>query len=407
MYTKGDKELNIKRVKYLEKIRPYYDKQLIKILIGQRRVGKSFLLRQIMDEIRARDTEANIIFIDKEKYEFNQIKDDVALMSYIEQNRNNSRKNYLFIDEVQEIESFETALRSLLSEGIFDIYCTGSNSQIFSGELATILSGRQIEITVHPLSYPEFLEFHNLDNNNESLNFYLKYGGLPFLIHLPKDEMVIYDYLKNILSTIIFRDVVNRNKIGDVSFLNSLITFIADNTGSIFSARKITAFLKAQNISKSVSSIITYVQYLEEANIISKVRRKNVQGGKIFEVGEKYYFEDLGIRNALFGYRAQDINKILENIVYNHLLYCGYRIYIGKLGDKEIDFIAEKNNEIIYLQIAYLMNNEQTIQREFGKLDMIHDHYPKYVISMDIFPVNTSYKGIKHLNLRNFLSECF
>ena len=400
-------KMNIKRETYLKKIRTFYDKALIKILTGQRRVGKSYLLLQIMEEIRHRKPKANIIFIDKEKFEFSAIKDGVKLMLYVKDHVKEKTANYLFIDEVQEIDSFEKTLRSLLNEGIADIYCTGSNAQLFSSELATLLSGRQVAVKIHPLSFPEFLKFHDLINNDHALNYFLEFGGLPFLINLPKEKQVVFEYLKNIVSTIIFKDVVNRNNIRDVGFLDNLIAFIADITGSVFSARKIKAFLKSQYIDKSISSIINYTKYLEEANIISKVSRKDIQGKKILEVGGKYYFEDLGIRNALVGYRVQDINKIMENTVYNHLIYCGYSVYIGKLAEKEIDFIAEKENEIIYVQVAYLLKDEPTIQREFGNLNAIHDHYPKYVVSMDSFPINTTYKGIRHLHLRDFLNHCF
>ena len=398
---------NIKREMYLKRIRPFYDTALIKVLVGQRRVGKSFLLMQIMEEIKQRNKQANIIYIDKEKYEFNSIKDDRTLISYFEKKYRKEVANYLFIDEVQEIASFEKALRSLLNEAKADIYCTGSNAHIFSAELATLLSGRFIQIKIHPLSYPEFLTFHDLKNSQQSLDYFLKLGGLPFLIHLPKEQSVIYEYLKNIIATIIFKDVVNRHQIRDTMFLDNLLTFVADNIGNLFSARKITDFLKSLHIQKSVGSVINYIKYLEEANIIFKVRRMNVQGKKIFDVGEKYYFEDIGIRNAIIGFRPQDINKIIENLIFNHLVFCDYSVYVGKLGTKEIDFVAQKENEKLYVQAAYQLSDTQTVQREFGNLDLIADHYPKYVVSMDPMPINTSYKGIKHIHLREFLSRCF
>ena len=201
-------KMNIKRETYLKKIRPFYDKALIKILTGQRRVGKSYLLLQIMEEIRHRKPKANIIFIDKEKFEFSAIKDGVKLMLYVKDHVKEKTANYLFIDEVQEIDSFEKTLRSLLNEGIADIYCTGSNAQLFSSELATLLSGRQVAVKIHPLSFPEFLKFHDLINNDHALNYFLEFGGLPFLINLPKEKQVVFEYLKNIVSTIIFKDVV-------------------------------------------------------------------------------------------------------------------------------------------------------------------------------------------------------
>ncbi len=398
--------MNIKREAYLKRIRPFYNKPLIKVLVGQRRVGKSFLLRQIEQEIQQKNPKATVVYIDKEQFKFNFIKDDETLVKYVNGQLSDSASNYLLIDEVQEIHGFEKALRSLLNEGKADIYCTGSNAHIFSSELSTLLSGRHLEFKIHPLSFPEFLEFHKLENNDVSLNYFLKYGGLPFLIHLPKEDAVVFEYLKNIISTIIFKDVINRYDLRDAAFLDDLILFIADNTGSVFSARKIRDYLKSQFINKSVNSIVNYVKYLEEANIICRVNRKDIQGKKIFEVGTKYYFEDLGIRHALVGFKPQDIQKVLENVVYNHLIFCGYSVSIGKVGEKEIDFVAEKDNERLYIQVAYLLKDEATVQREFGNLDAIRDHYPKFVISMDPLPIDTSYKGIQYMHLKNFLSHC-
>ena len=398
--------MNIKREAYLKRIRPFYDKPIIKVLVGQRRVGKSFILQQIQQELKQNNPKANFIYIDKEQFTFNFIHNEKTLMNYVNKNLKKSAVNYLFIDEAQEINSFEKALRSLLNEGKADIYCTGSNAHIFSAELSTLLSGRHLEIKIHPLSFIEFLQFHQLEADATSLNYYLKYGGLPFLIHLPKDDVIIFEYLKNIISTIVFKDVVNRFNLRDTAFLDDLIIFMADNTGNVFSARKIKDFLKSQFIDKSVNSIINYIKYLEQANIVSRVNRKDVQGKKIFEVGAKYYFEDVGIRHALVGFRPQDIQKALENVVYNHLLFCGYSVHIGKIGNKEIDFVAEKAGERLYVQVAYLLSDEQTIQREFGNLDAIHDHYPKLVVSMDTIPLDTSYKGIQHWHLKDFLTRC-
>ena len=393
-----------KREKCLEKIRPYYNKQLIKALTGQRRVGKSYMLHQIRDELHKSNPGAKIIFIDKEKYEFDDIRTYKDLMHYVKAHTSKGM-NYLFIDEVQEIQEFEKALRSLLSTGKYDIYCTGSNSALLSGELSTYLSGRQIEIRIQSLSYPEFLLFHKLKKGAESLSLYIKYGGLPYLIHLPKKDEIIFDYLKNIYATILFRDIVGRYGVRDIAFLERLIKYIADNTGSIFSANRIAAYLKSQQSTKTVSVIINYLKYLEQAYFISSVKRKDIQGKKIFETGEKYYFEDIGLRNIIGGYKASDIGKILENLVYNHLCFRGYEVFIGKDNDKEIDFVAEKNNEISYFQVAYMLSSEQVVEREFGNLLKIRDHYPEYVISMDDFPVTTSYKGIKHLKLIDFLTD--
>jgi len=391
------------REKYLKKIRPFYNKQLIKVLTGQRRVGKSVILKQIQKELTAKFPEATFIAINKELFEFDYITNYKELMHYIYEKK--GIQNFIFIDEVQEISDFEKALRSLLAEGNFDIYCTGSNSEIFSSELATFLSGRQIEIKIHGLSYSEFLKFHKLTDTPESLTRYMKYGGLPYLINLPDSENVIFDYLKNILATILYRDVITRNKVRDAAFFDDLIRFLSDNTGSLVSANKISKYLKSQNISKSTSIIINYLDFLVAANLISKVRRMDVQGKKIFESGEKYYFEDIGLRNIVLGFRAQDINKIMENIVFNHLQLQGYEVFIGKMNTQEVDFMALRDNEIVYIQVAYMLNSEKVMAREFGNLESIADNFPKYVISMDAIIAPNTYKGIRHIHLRDFLTK--
>jgi len=394
---------NIKRIKYLNQIRPFYNKQLIKVLTGQRRVGKSYLLKQIMEELLKASPNANFLFIDKEKFEFDTLLNSTHLYNYVKQNSREGM-NYIFLDEVQEIKEFEKALRSLQSESDYDIYCTGSNSSVFSGELATFLSGRQLEVHVFSLSYNEFLEFNSFSKGKESLMKYLTYGGLPYLCHLPKEDEIIFDYLKNIYATILYRDVLSRNQIRDISFLENLIRFLADNTGSLVSANRISDFMKSQHNSKAVSVIINYLNYLMQSYFIKGVKRQDIQGKRIFESNEKYYFQDLGLRNAISGFKPKDISKIIENAVFNHLSYMGYNIHTGKLNQKEIDFIAEKGGEFIYFQVCYLLSNENVIDREFGNLKSIPDHYPKYVISMDDFPITTSFEGIKHINLLDFLS---
>lgn len=394
----------IKREKYLEKIRPYYGKDLIKVLTGQRRVGKSYLLQLIRLELEAINPTANIIFIDLERFEFDKIRTYEDLYLYIK-TAQKPGDNYLFIDEIQNIEGFERAIRSLLSEGNCDIYITGSNSAVFSGEIATFLSGRQVVINIHSLSFTEYLLFNELDASEQALMRYLKHGGLPYLRHIENDDDLVTDYLRNIYNTILYRDVVSRNQIRDIPFLENLTRFLADNTGSLTSATRIADYLKSQRNSKSVSVIINYLNYLEQAYFINSVRRRNVQGKRIFDSGEKFYFQDLGLRNLLTGYKPAEIAKIIENAVYNHLIYLGNKVYVGKMDDKEIDFIAEQNGEFAYYQVAYLLNDTKVIEREFGNLLKIADHYPKYVISMDNFPITSSTEGIKHIHLMSFLLE--
>jgi len=399
-------KINIKRKKYLDQIRPFYGKQLIKVITGQRRVGKSFFLLQLMEELKEVLPKNNTIYIDKEKHEFDHIKNHTDLITYV--NQHSSKKmNCLFIDEVQEIKNFEKALRSLLSDGNFDIYCSGSNSNMFSSEIATYLSGRQILVSVHSLSYPEFLMFHKLKKGKESLMQYLKTGGLPYLIHLTNDEEIWFDYLKNIRDTIIYRDIIARYNVRDTAFLENLVYYIADNIGNIVSANRISDYMKSQKNFKATSIIINYLKYFSEACFVNETKRAEIQGKKIFESGCKYYFEDLGIRNSITGFKPEDIGKIIENAVYNHLRYLNYKVNVGKHQDKEIDFICEKDGNIKYIQVTYLLQNKNVTEREFGNLLKIQDNYPKYVISMDDFKFTASNKGVIHLRLEDFLLSDF
>ncbi|MDT3741401.1 MAG: ATP-binding protein [Candidatus Kapabacteria bacterium] len=391
-----------KRQEYLQKIEPYIGKNIIKVLTGQRRVGKSYLLFQIIEHIQQIDTNSNIIYINKEDLSFDKIQNETDLNDYILSNLHAQKTNYIFIDEIQEIKNFEKALRSLLLNKNIDIYCTGSNATLLSGELASLLSGRFIEINVFSLSYIEFLEFHSINDSDIALSDYIIYGGLPFLINLSLDNDVIFEYLKNIYSTIIYRDVVARYNLRSTTLLEKLVQFLADNIGSIFSAKKISEFLKSEKITLSPTQILSYIEYLKNAFLIHKVERYDIIGKKIFETGEKYYFENLGIRNAIIGYKPNDRGKILENLIYNSMIVKGYKVKIGQIQNFEIDFVCEKNREIIYIQSALQLKEEKTIEREFGNLLKIQDNYPKKVVTMDNFSGNT-YQGIEVVNIRKFL----
>jgi predicted AAA+ superfamily ATPase len=379
---------------------------LIKVFTGQRRVGKSYLLYQIIQEVLKYNERATILYINKEDLAFSEIKTAQDLNNYVQIHKSKTEKTYLFIDEIQDIENFESALRSLILDLQLDIYCTGSNANLLSGDIAGYLSGRYIEIQVFSLSYIEFLEFQELESNSKNLDLYLKYGGLPYLKHLKLEDEIVFEYLKNIYSTIVYRDIINRFSVRNVPFLEQLILFLASNTGSIFSAKKISDFLKSQRVNIAPNQVQIYNRYLVNAFIIKGVSRYDIIGKRLFEFGEKYYFENLGIRNALWGYRIEDRGKILENAVYNHLAYCGYKISIGILGTKEIDFIAEKNGEKKYIQVAQSIQEEQTIKREFGNLLAIKDNYPKIVITMDTFSGNTV-EGIEIVALETFLLTNF
>lgn len=392
----------IKRQEYIEQIIPFMQKNLIKVLTGQRRVGKSFLLYQLMEHILQSNPDANLIYINFEDFAYSKIQTAEDMYTYILSKSKKKGINYIFIDEIQEVADFEKAIRSLLLNPDNDIYITGSNAKMLSGELATYLSGRYVEFKIYSLSYTEFLEFHKLSDSAESMNLYSRYGGLPYLINLPLKDEIVNEYLKSIYSTIVFRDVVSRYNLRNTLFLEKLVQFLSENIGCLFSAKNISDYLKSQHSTVSVNQVQNYTEYLSNAFLIHRVERYDLIGKRIFEIGEKYYFENMGIRNIVVGYRITDKGKILENLVYNHLLYKGYSVRIGYYGEKEIDFIGEKNNERIYIQVALKIDSQQTAEREFGNLLKIQDNYPKIVITEDVFEGNT-YEGIKQYSIRNFL----
>ena len=392
----------IKRQEYIEQIIPFMQKNLIKVLTGQRRVGKSFLLYQLMEHILQSNPDANLIYINFEDFAYSKIQTAEDMYTYILSKSKKKGINYIFIDEIQEVAGFEKAIRSLLLNPDNDIYITGSNAKMLSGELATYLSGRYVEFKIYSLSYTEFLEFHKLSDSAESMNLYSRYGGLPYLINLPLKDEIVNEYLKSIYSTIVFRDVVSRYNLRNTLFLEKLVQFLSENIGCLFSAKNISDYLKSQHSTVSVNQVQNYTEYLSNAFLIHRVERYDLIGKRIFEIGEKYYFENMGIRNIVVGYRITDKGKILENLVYNHLLYKGYNVRIGYYGEKEIDFIGEKNNERIYIQVALKIDSQQTAEREFGNLLKIQDNYPKIVITEDVFEGNT-YEGIKQYSIRNFL----
>ncbi len=394
----------IDRPIYTERIKPFIGKDIIKILVGQRRIGKSYIMYQLMDYIEKTIPNAHLIYINRELKPHEFIRTDDDLYQYVHTNLQQNCKNFLFIDEVQEIQRFEYALRSLLAEGVCDITCTGSNASMLSGELATHLSGRYIEFPIHSLGYTEFLRFFELEDSNQSLYKYLTIGGMPYLKVIGTDEVHAFEYLRNVYSTILLKDVVARENIRNVSFLNDLVEYLADNLGNMFSASNIAKYLKSQRSTVSTQTVINYITPLLNAFFIHKVNRMDVNGLKIFEIGEKYYFEDLGLRNVIRGYNlGKEIQKLLENAVYLHLLRCGYDVKVGQQGNYEIDFIGSKNGNRIYIQVAYQLMDEKTREREFGNLMNITDHYPKYVVSMDEFNAGTNEKGIQQIHIREFL----
>lgn len=389
------------RPHYINRVEPFIGKNIIKVFTGQRRVGKSYLLFQLINHILAQNANACIVYINKEDLEFSTIKTAEDLINYVKTNQSNVEKTYLFIDEIQEIENFNLALRSLLLNEQLDIYCTGSNANMLSSDIAGHLSGRYIEITVHSLSYSEFLIFNSLTDTDYSMDLFLKFGGLPYLKHLKLEDSIVFEYLKNIYTTIIYRDIINRFAIRNLPFLEQLVQFIASNTGSVFSIKKISDFLKSQKTNIPPNQVQIYLQHLANAFLIHRVPRYDIVAKRLFEIGEKYYFENLGIRHAIWGYRIEDRGKILENAVYNQLLFLGYKVKVGVLGANEIDFIAEKEGEKRYIQVALTINDTKTIEREFGNLIQIKDNYNKIVITLDQYTGNT-YQGIEVVNMRTF-----
>lgn len=393
-----------RRDTYIERIKPFMRTPIVKVMIGHRRVGKSFILFQLIDLIRSEEKNANIIYINKEDIDFVDIISYHELYDYISMKLVNGKKNYIFIDEVQEIKDFKIAIRSLALDDHNDIYLTGSNSKMFSSDLANELGGRYVEFRIYSLSYPEFLKFHCLSNDDDSLEKYIHFGGLPYLIHLPLTEAVVMEYISSVYSTIILRDVVERNKIRNTIFLEQLVRFLANNIGSLFSSKSISDFLKSQKVKMSPSLVSEYADSLTEAFVVHQVGRYDIVGKKFFERGEKYFFENMGIRNVIAGYKPQDRAKRLENLVCNHLLFCGYDVKVGTMNTEEIDFVCTRGGETLYVQVAMELSSSETIYREFGNLLKIRDNYPKIVVSGERSFEN-SYDGVKHIHIRDFLSS--
>ena len=379
---------------------------MIIVLTGQRRVGKSYLLKQFYQE-KIKEPDSNIIYIDKEKREFDFIRNYQNLNDYIESKFVKDKHNYILIDEVQDIAEFERSVRGYRTEENADIIITGSNAKMLSGELSTIIGGRFKEIYIQPLSYEEFLTFHSLDDNDDSLTQYINLGGMPGLNKIGLHEDDVREYQKDIYNTVLLKDVIMKNNIRNVNFLENLVLYLADNTGKIISANNVSKYMKSNGENISASVILNYLNYLSDAFVINKVNRYDVHGKRLFDSNEKYYFEDNGIRNAIAGgTREGDVEKVIENVVYQNLVRLGYEVFVGQLQSSEIDFVCTKpNGEKKYVQVSYLIVNEETRKREFGNLMRIQDNYPKYVVSMTPLITNNDYDGIKHIHLRNFLKN--
>lgn len=396
----------IVRQEYLDKIEKYIGKETIIVLTGQRRVGKSYILKLLRD-LKEKEADCNVIYIDKEKRQFDFIQTYRELNTYIEEHYVADRHNFILIDEIQEIQAFERSIRSYHTEPNTEIIVTGSNAKMLSGDLSTLIGGRYKNIYIQSLSYAEFLLFHQLTDCDESLAQYIRYGGMPGLVKMGLNEEDASEYQKDIYHTVLLKDVIMRNQIRNVPFLENLVCFMADNTGKLISANNVAKFMKSQGETITTTAIVNYLSFLCEAYIIQKVNRYDIHGKKIFESNDKYYFEDHGIRNAIAGgTREGDIEKVIENIIYQHLIRLGYTVYVGQLQVGEVDFVCTKaDGKRVYVQASYLIATAETREREFGNLRAIKDNYPKYVISMTPLVTQSDDNGITHLHLRKFLME--
>lgn len=399
----------IKRELYIEKIKPFIDKDIIKVLTGIRRSGKSVMLKLIMEELKQNKIdEKQFININFENLINRELTTADKLHEYILKKASEIKKKcYIFLDEIQEVKDWEKCINSLrVNDGYdFDIYITGSNAKLLSGELSTYLAGRYVEFVIYPFSFKEFLEtlksIQQDVSTREAFQKYVKFGGMPFLYNLAFEEEASLQYLKDIYSSIILKDITQRNKIRDTDLLERVISYLIMNVGNNFSATSISKFFKSENRKVSVETILNYIKAAEESFLIYKVSRDDLIGKKVLNVNEKYYIADHGMREAIFVSNQRDINQIFENIIYLELLRKGYNVRVGKVDNLEVDFVCTKGNEKIYVQVAYLLASSETIEREFTSLEKIDDNYPKYVISMDEF--NMSRNGIKHINIIDFL----
>lgn len=394
------------RAKYIEKIKKFIDKPIVKILTGMRRVGKSTILNIIKDDVLKDVPVENKIYMNFESLEFFDINNADLLKDYLDKKLKNKKgKVYFLFDEIQLVKDWERVINGLRVSLNSDIYITGSNSKLISGDLSTLLAGRYVEFEIQPFTFDEFSEIYKNSNLSEEELFqkFIKIGGMPGLKYFNLNEEVSQKYLNDIYNTVLVKDVLNYNNIRDVDIFNRILSFAMQNIGATFSASAIRNYLKSENRNISVDTVLNYLEYCNKAFVLKKVPRYDLAGKKILKVDEKYYLTDHGFRQSIGFSNVKDIEKTLENIVYIELLSRGYSVKIGKVKDREIDFVAKKGEDISYFQIAYLMENEETRDREFGVYDLIKDNYPKYVLSMD--KLDFSQRGIVHKNIIDFLLE--
>ena len=399
----------IKREAYMSRIRPFIGSDLVKVLTGIRRCGKSVMLELIQEEITASGVDpSQFISINFENMSNASLCTAQALHDeIIGRAAQLSGKVYLFFDEIQEVQDWETCINSFRVELDCDIYITGSNAKLLSGELATYLAGRYVEFVIYPFSFDEFIQLYRTifpeADVRTCFNRYLTAGGMPYLANLRYEENACRQYLQDLFNSVELKDIVQRNKVRDVDMLERIIAYVTANIGTTFSSTAISKYLKSEGRSVSPETVLGYLKACTDAFLFYQVKRQDLRGKKILTVNEKYYVADHGVREAVFGGNQRDINLVLENIVYLELLRRGYVVTVGKVGDKEVDFICESQGNRLYIQVAYLLASEETIQREFGVYERVRDNYPKYVLTLDEFDMSRD--GINHRNIRDFLLE--
>lgn len=397
----------IKRESYMARIRPFIDGDLIKVLTGIRRSGKSVMLELIKDELRVRGvTEEQLVAFNFEDMRNAQLCTAEALHDELVRRAAPIKgKIYFFFDEIQEVERWERCVNSLRVEMDCDIYITGSNAKLLSGELATYLAGRYVEFIIYPFSFSEFLAlYHSVEPDADTrtgFDRYLTFGGMPYLANLRFDETACRQYLRDLFNSVELKDIVKRNNVRDVDMLERIIAYVTANIGTTFSSTAISKYLKNEGRRVSPETVLNYLKACSDAFLFYQVRRQDLQGKKILTVNEKYYVADHGIREAVVGGNMRDINLVLENIVFMEALRRGYSVTVGKVGEREIDFVCERHREKCYIQVTYLLAVEETVQREFGVYEHVQDNFPKYVVSLDEFDMSRN--GVRHYNIRDFL----
>ena len=397
----------IKRESYMARIRPFIDGDLIKVLTGIRRSGKSVMLELIKDELRARGvTEEQLVAFNFEDRRNAQLCTAEAVHDELVRRAAPIKgKIYFFFDEIQEVERWERCVNSLRVEMDCDIYITGSNAKLLSGELATYLAGRYVEFIIYPFSFSEFLAlYHSVEPDADTrtcFDRYLTFGGMPYLANLRFDETACRQYLRDLFNSVELKDIVKRNNVRDVDMLERIIAYVTANIGTTFSSTAISKYLKNEGRRVSPETVLNYLKACSDAFLFYQVRRQDLQGKKILTVNEKYYVADHGIREAVIGGNMRDINLVLENIVFMEALRRGYSVTVGKVGEREIDFVCERHGEKCYIQVTYLLAAEETVQREFGVYEHVQDNFPKYVVSLDEFDMSRN--GVRHYNIRDFL----